>query len=82
MYFLLMLIMIGAAIVCRNDTMISCTCMLVAGMFALADSIMSIGDKLKDIKESLINELNQKYTPNELRKMVGLEPIDDTKSKS
>lgn len=53
MYFLFIIIMFIAAFVTRGNAPVSCVCMVTASIFAIADSIMSLGDKVNKVNESI-----------------------------
>lgn len=53
MYFLFIIIMFIAAFVTRGNAPVSCVCMITASIFAIADSIMSLGDKVNKVNESI-----------------------------
>ena len=42
-----------AAFVTRGNAPVSCVCMVTASIFAIADSIMSLGDKVNKVNESI-----------------------------
>ena len=53
MYFLFIIIMFIAAFVTRGNAPVSCVCMVTASIFSIADSIMSLGDKVNKVNESI-----------------------------
>lgn len=59
MYFLFIIIMFIAAFVTRGNAPVSCVCMITASIFAIADSIMSLGEKVNKMNESIETIIKQ-----------------------
>ena len=59
MYFLFIIIMFIAAFVTRGNAPVSCVCMVTASIFAIADSIMSLGDKVNKVNELIETRIAQ-----------------------